>query len=63
MLLYLTIGFLHMFLIDLVRMRIRKLRGREISITHGNRIALILIWPVWAFFFWYNIFRELFRNG
>jgi hypothetical protein len=49
-------------MIELVRLRITKL-GKEISITHGNRLAVILLWPIWAFFFWYNFFIELMRRN
>ena len=62
MLLYIIIGFVQLFTIELIRFRMSKL-GKEISITHGNRLAVILLWPIWAFFFWYNFFRELMRRN
>jgi hypothetical protein len=61
MVLYLILGFIQLFIIDLVIFRIKQL-GKVISITHSNRLAIILIWPIWTFFFWYNFFKELIKN-
>lgn len=61
LLLYLIIGFIHMFIINLVVMRINKL-GEDVQYNHVERISTILIWPIFAFFFWYNFFRALFGN-
>lgn len=59
--LYLIIGFIHMFLIGFITKQITKLGG-EIEYTHSERISIILVWPVFAFFFWYNFFRTLFKS-
>jgi len=42
-------------------MRINKL-GEDVQYNHVERISTILIWPIFAFFFWYNFFRALFGN-
>ena len=59
--LYLIVGFIHMFLIGLITKQITKLGG-EIEYTHGERIMVILVWPVFGLVFWYNFFRTLFGN-
>ena len=58
LLIYLIIGFIHMFLISAVTQRITKLGG-DVEYEHGERIMTILVWPVFAFFFWYNFFKTL----
>jgi len=57
-LIYLIIGFIHMFLISAVTHRITKLGG-DVEYEHGERIMTILVWPIFAFFFWYNFIRTL----
>jgi hypothetical protein len=58
LLIYLIVGFIHMFLISAVTRRITKLGG-DVEYEHGERIMTILVWPVFAFFFWYNFIRTL----
>ena len=58
LLIYLIVGFIHMFLISAVARRITKLGG-NVEYEHGERIMTILVWPVFAFFFWYNFIRTL----
>lgn len=58
LLLYLTTGFIHMFFIQLVMIRIKKLGGK-IEFDHGERIMTVLVWPVFSFMFWYNFIRTL----
>lgn len=50
-----------MFLIGLITKQITKLGG-DIEYTHGERIMIILVWPVFGLVFWYNFFRTLFGN-
>ena len=57
-LIYLIVGFIHMFLISWVAKRITKL-GDPMEYEHGERIMTILVWPIFAFFFWYNFIKTL----
>lgn len=57
LLLYIIIGFIHMFIITLIIMHIKKL-GSNLEFTNLEKIFTILVWPVFSFVFWYNFIRN-----
>jgi len=58
---YLLIGTLSLIIMDYIVTKVAKLFDKD-PFTNGERLVVLLLWPIYTLVFWYNFFKSLFEN-
>ena len=59
---YFLIGTFSLIVMDYMVTKVAKLLDRD-AFTNGERLVVLLLWPIYTIVFWYNFFKSLFGGN
>lgn len=58
---YFLIGGISLMVMDYMVTKVAKLLGKE-PFTNGERLVVLLLWPIYTIVFWTNFIKALFKD-
>ena len=59
---YFLIGGVSLMVMDYMVTKVAKLLDKE-PFTNGERLAVLVLWPIYTFVFWYNFIKSFFGGN